>query len=135
MHLDLKKPYETLKEAGYEMDGESNSFRKNIGKTLLAEHSWFHAYVQHDEKSITLHLDRSTSKTIENARKKHKTIQRGEGVEREAKRIKSFENGEGMGLSDNLRLSIFVWIICGLIWLVPKKANKTLRWLTEIPKE
>lgn len=135
MFLDLENPYEVLKKAGYTMDGESNSFRLMIGETLLARHAWFHAYVQHDEKSITLHLDRSNSKNIENAKKKHKTVQRGEGIEREAKRIKSFESVSVMNLTDNLRLAAFVWVLRVILPLVPKSATKTLNWLTGIPKE
>lgn len=33
------------------------------------------------------------------------------------------------------RLLIFSWIICIALWVLPKEAIKTLRWIRDIPIE
>jgi len=33
----------------------------------------------------------------------------------------------------NLRLAIWAWLFNLIVWLVPKEAQKTLKWLAEMP--
>lgn len=76
MFVELKDPYTVLPKAGYTMQGTSNAFRKHIpfkGPSPY-KHRWFHAYVQHDNASITIHIDKSKEEVLEQAYKHHKVF-------------------------------------------------------------
>lgn len=40
-----------------------------------------------------------------------------------------------MNLIDNVRLTVFVLLVGAIIWIIPKNAQKTLKWITEMPFE
>lgn len=91
MFVDIKNPKKTLEYAGYSMVGTSNQYKKHTN-----EREWFHAYIAHDEESMTLHLDISKEKILSKIYTNHKTFQKdgiftgwdvGTKVSKERKRL------------------------------------------------
>lgn len=102
MIAEIKNPYKTLPAAGYVMRGTSNEFRRIFVKipSKYRTHS-FHAYVSHDEETISIHVDKSKWRIGERfggrgnedfAFKEHETVHRSRRIDEEVERIRSFEN-------------------------------------------
>lgn len=98
MFLDIKNSRKVLELAGYSMVGTSNQYRKHVG-----QREWFHAYVSHDEESMTLHLDISKEKELSRVYTNHKTFQKdgiftgwdvGTKISKEVKRLKNIDRVE-----------------------------------------
>jgi pyruvate-formate lyase len=87
MQIYLKDAKKTLARAGYEMQGESNSFKRHV-----KVNEWFHAYVSTTyDDVVSIHYDISKQEDIGLLYKKHKTNQGHESLRGEVHRIRQSE--------------------------------------------
>jgi hypothetical protein len=89
MYFYDKNPYKLLQEAGYQMVGKSNVFRRHIDDL-----SWFHCFIQPDKKGVKIHFDWVKNKDcIKQRYSRHQTKQNGKNIANEIERIMEFRGG------------------------------------------
>lgn len=88
MYFYDKNPYKLLQDAGYQMVGISNVFRRHID-----ELSWFHCFIQPDRKGVKIHFDWvKNNSCIKQRYSRHQTKQKGKNISNEIERIKEFKS-------------------------------------------